>query len=99
VPMKWIRLAVNDLFFMLDQKMAEQTLDANTAEVQGLTRGDPEDYVMNIVRARIAVGHDTWIIGHRALPDATRHTLDPYGSPGRHWIRAASVYYLGTVPG
>jgi hypothetical protein len=96
--MKWIRLAVNDIFFVLDQKMAETTLDANTAELAGLTRGDPEDYLMNTLRARIAAGHDAWIIGHRALPDPTRHSLEPYGAPGRHWIRAAAVYYMATVP-
>lgn len=90
---------MNDLFFVLDQKMAEQTLDANVSEVGPLTRGDPGEYLMNTLRTRLAANHDVWIIGHRALPDPARHTLDPYGSPGRHWIRAAAVYYLANVPG
>ena len=96
--MRWIRLAVNDLFFMLDLPMAERTLEANMTELGGLTREDPADYLMNTLRARIAVGHDAWIIGHRALPDLNRHQLEPYGAACRHWIRAGGVYYLATVP-
>jgi hypothetical protein len=94
-----IRLAVNDLFFVLDEKMAEKTLEANIAEVGPLSKQDPGDYLMNTLRARLASGHDAWIIGHRALPDPTRHTLDPYGSAGRHWIHAPAVYYLASLPG
>ncbi|WP_073259111.1 hypothetical protein [Cryptosporangium aurantiacum] len=94
-----VRLAINDLFFVLDEKMCEKTLEANLAEVGPLSRQDAGDYMMNTLRARLSTGHDAWIIGHRALPDPSRHTLDPYGSPGRHWIRAAAVYYLANVPG